>query len=181
MRTFLSIMLLLTATRALATPADLPSVKEVQLWGKKAPALTSVLIKNGWLKKQSYHHLVGSSVFQNRDQSTPLVFVMKKSAMLPAKESLEAFGKRECAAALSQRPSAESKIAFDAATETFTCWIREPGRMTKQKEQNFFFRARTLAQGSRHINIEAAEVPVDEKSPKPSPVGRKIASELAVP
>lgn len=180
MKTIFILLAFSSASVVLASPTELPTIKEVQEWSKKVPSLSTVLVKNGWLKKQSYHHLTGSSVLQNRNQSSPLVFVMKKSAMLSKKENIEAYGKRECSAALAQRPTAESKISFDAATETFTCWVRVPGKMTKQKEHNFFLRVRTLAKGSRHFNLEAAEIPVDEKSPKPSQVGRSIASELAV-
>lgn len=180
MKTIFILLAFSSASVVLASPTKLPTIKEVQEWSKKVPSLSTVLVKNGWLKKQSYHHLAGSSVYQNRNQSSPLVFVMKKSAMLSEKESIEAFGKKECASALAQRSSAEMKSSFDKETETFTCWVRDPGKMTKQKEQNFFLRVRTLAKGSRHINLEAAEIPVDEKSSKPSPVGRKIASEMAV-
>lgn len=159
---------------------NLPSVKEIQAWNKVVPPLTHTLLKNGWIKKQSFTHLNGSAIYENKKQSVPHVFVLKKVGMLTQKESLETIGKRECGVAQSQTSGAHLTVSFDPKTETYSCWVRRPASLTAQKENNFFFQVRSIAKGSRHYNLFATEVSIDEKSPKPSKIGRKIASELVV-
>lgn len=157
-----------------------PEIKKMMEWQKAGPNLEKILIRNGWWRKETFTHMPGMPVLENKKHTQPFTFVVKMNGSVGGSyaKSIHEAGMQECEKAKGLVPGSVAINNFDKKTETFACWVYRPATKENQIEHHLFLTMRSHQRGSSHFSAEAAEVPMDKTDKVPNPLARSIASAL---